>query len=205
MTLLDIRSVKSNHAVSHKAATFAMALFLLSLALLFLASLLVYLLIRLGIFGNMPGGLPAIGSMQLSPWLWASTAVILVSSATIQFAVASVRRERQRDLRVWLWLTMALAVLFTVIQAPALYELYGRHAEAKAATSNGLYGAIMFLIIVHALHVIGGIVALGIVLHGAVNARYDHEHYGPLKHTAMYWHFLDVVWIVLYATLLVTG
>jgi heme/copper-type cytochrome/quinol oxidase subunit 3 len=68
-----------------------------------------------------------------------------------------------------------------------------------------LYGLIFFLILVHALHVVGGLVGLSVTTAHALQGRYDHERYGGVKHAAMYWHFLDAVWLVMYGCLATAG
>ena len=68
-----------------------------------------------------------------------------------------------------------------------------------------MYGLVFFLILVHALHVVGGIVALGIVTFRARRRKYDHENYMGVQFAARYWHFLDVVWIGMFTMFLVMG
>ncbi len=98
-----------------------------------------------------------------------------------------------------------------VIQVPSLLSLLNEHLayqEQLRETMNlGLMpqGMIFFLIIVHAAHLIGGLIPLGIVTHHAFRSRYDHEAYNPVKYVAMYWHFLDVVWLCLFFGLLLIG
>ncbi|HEY1923474.1 MAG TPA: cytochrome c oxidase subunit 3, partial [Tepidisphaeraceae bacterium] len=64
---------------------------------------------------------------------------------------------------------------------------------------------VFFLIMVHALHVLGGIVALVIVTLNARRQKYDHENYMGVRFAARYWHFLDVVWIGMFTMFLVMG
>jgi heme/copper-type cytochrome/quinol oxidase subunit 3 len=60
-------------------------------------------------------------------------------------------------------------------------------------------------VLIHALHVLGGVIYLAIVTQRALAGRYDHEHYTGVKHAAMYWHFLDLVWLMMFGTFLVLG
>ena len=59
--------------------------------------------------------------------------------------------------------------------------------------------------VIHALHLFGGILPLAVVTRNAHLGAYDHEAHAPVKYVTMYWHFLDVVWIAMFAVLLVTG
>ena len=65
--------------------------------------------------------------------------------------------------------------------------------------------ALFMLILLHALHVVGGIIYLIMVQVGAVSGLYDHESHAPVKHAAIYWHFLDIVWILMFFTLKLLG
>ena len=64
---------------------------------------------------------------------------------------------------------------------------------------KNLYGLTFCLVIVHALHVIGGVAGLTFLLFGLARQAYDHERYFPVKFCAMYWHFLDAVWLTMLA------
>jgi heme/copper-type cytochrome/quinol oxidase subunit 3 len=193
----------------HRSAVIAMWLFLLSLGMLFIASMLAYVLVRTGLFGQGQQR-PALGSLHLPGSLWISTALVLLGSVTIHRALVCVRREWQKPFRGWLAATLAIALAFVIVQTPALGSLIIKHSEQLRLAGNegrpmALYGAIFFLIVVHALHVVGGIVSLAWVTYRAGQHRYDHEHYLPVKHAALYWHFLDIVWIAMFSLMLILG
>jgi cytochrome c oxidase subunit III len=136
---------------------------------------------------------------------------------TIHWALRAVRQERMADLRRGLIATAVLAVVFLAVQTPSLIELLGEHqqyrTELREQTDSGQraslalqpYGMVFFLIVVHAAHLIGGIIPLGVVTRNALRNRYDHESYNPVRYTAMYWHFLDAVWLTLFAMFLLVG
>lgn len=67
-----------------------------------------------------------------------------------------------------------------------------------------LEGLVFVLILAHCLHFVGGMVALSIVTWRGLKGRYDHEYHGGLRLCAVYWRFLDVVWLVLFASFLFT-
>ena len=121
----------------------------------------------------------------------------------MHFALQNVRRERQGKFRNQLILTLVLSGLFLLVQTPSLAGLLVEHFRTD--TSHKLLGFIAFLIVLHALHVVGGIIPLAVVTRNAHLHKYDHECHGPVKYVAMYWHFLDVVWIVMFGVLLLTG
>lgn len=191
-----------------RASSIGMWLFLAALGMLFFSSILLYVLMRLHFFGSAGDE-----TIHLPPAIWGSTAVLILASAAIQRAVANVRIERLANCEKYLYLTTALAILFLAIQFPCLWKILQIHRdfEQKLIASQPpgtkvhipLYGLVFVLILLHAMHIIGGVVALGIVTVRAHRRAYDHENYGGVQFTARYWHFLDVVWLVMFTTFLV--
>ena len=200
------------HRVPPKAGVFGMWLFLAALGMLFAASMLGYVLIRVQqtreLFNpvtkiTLPPSAPPLGTLHLPFGLWFSTLVILASSVTMHLALQNVRRERQPKFRNWLVATLVLSGLFLLVQTPSLAALLLEHNRAD--TTHTLLGFVFFLVIIHALHLVGGILPLAVVTRNAHLGHYDHESHGSVKYVTMYWHFLDAVWIVMFAVLLLTG
>lgn len=179
--------------------TVGMFLFLSSLTMLFAAAMVGYAIIRLA--GRRS---PQAGTLHLPPILWLSTLLVICVSFTMGRTVAAVRRERAGAFRFWLNASLGLAVGFLVVQTPAMIGLLMAHAEYRRA-GLFLYGLIFVLVLLHALHVLGGMIALVRVRWQAGRGVYDHEHYQPVRHTAMYWHFLDIIWILMFMTFFVTA
>jgi cytochrome c oxidase subunit 3 len=178
---------------------FGMRLFLVSLSVLFIAGVVGYLIIR----GQGQISEPA-EPIALPSGLWVSTAVLLVSGWTIHRANRQARSNETGSLKLYLGATFVLSVLFVGIQAPSLVALLGIHRAALAEHSFNLYGISFALIGIHAAHVLGGMLPLGRlfarVWRGGVG-----RHLQPSIHLcAIYWHFLDVVWVALFALLLFT-
>lgn len=190
---------KTQH-VPAAARTIGMWLFLAALTMLFAATMLGYVIVRTR---SQHG--PPLHTLTLPRELWLSTFFILLSSVSIQAALSAVRRERQNPLRRHLAVTCVFAALFLIFQTPAMVTLITQHRRLAAATNVQMYGLVFFLVLIHALHVVGGVVALAITTWNAKQGKYDHEHYGGVRYTAMYWHFLDVVWMVMFGIMLIAG
>ena len=197
--------------VPHFTGTLAMIWFLSGLSMLFGAGMLGYIMIRLNRTEDV-----AIGSLHLPRTLWLSTGLVLLASITIQLAVSAIRRERQDRLRAWLIVTLLIGIAFCVVQAPALTTLIQQHlsqmaafdaagGRAAGARTNPLFGLIFMFILIHAAHVVGGILQLVAVTRGAFLGKYDHEYYNPVKHAALYWHFLDVIWLIMFGLIYGAG
>ncbi len=176
-----------------------MWLFIAALGMLFASSMLGYLVIR---FTSSQA--PHAGTLHLPAILWLSTATILAASLTIHRALAAVRVEQQSIFRRNLIYTLSLAVAFICIQTPALIALLRAHAQRQPAGPS-LYGLLFFLILLHAAHVVGGVVMLGLIAVGAFRGRFDHEDYQAVRNTALYWHFLDIVWLAMFISMWMIG
>jgi heme/copper-type cytochrome/quinol oxidase subunit 3 len=183
---------KPLYPVPHRAGTLGMILFLVALGVLFASSMLGYFAIRI---------VRDTARMHLPGLLWLSTVVIIISSVTMSRALSAVRKERLNALRSNLHYTLALAVTFIAIQTPAMIRLLRVHRE----TPQTLYGLLFFLVLLHAAHVLGGVIALIRVNQGAHRGAYDHEHHAPVRNVTWYWHFLDAVWLVMFFSMLVVG
>ena len=187
--------------MQRSVGTVGLWLFLAALAMLFGSSMFGYVYIRL--VG--PQSLSeSHGSIHVPSLLWLSTALVLGVSYALHRAVGSLRMERHAPLRLWLRVALGLAVGFIAVQTPAMIMLLHEHAVFKLQGLH-VYGLIFFLVLLHALHVVGGVIALLRVMFHESRGTYDHEHFLPVHHAAMYWHFLDVVWLVMFGTFLLVG
>ncbi len=168
-------------------ARLGMALFLAALAMLFLAALVGYVLVRLRADDAIPVRLPAV--------FWWSTATLVASGLALVAAVRAAARERGRRLRLALLASAALAAAFVALQVPGMAQLLEEHRAASGdrPSHQGLVLSIVFL---HAMHVLGGLVPLGVVVARGLAGRYDHERHLPIRLLATYWHFLEAVWLV---------
>jgi heme/copper-type cytochrome/quinol oxidase subunit 3 len=182
------------------AGTVGMLLFLASLSMLFTASLVGFIFIRYR--GERS---PAAGAIHLPGALWLSTFLVLGVSVALSLATRQIRAGKHRSYRKSLTAALALAAGFLTVQAPAMINLLVAHRtlRSQTAASHQLYGLIFFLVLLHALHVLGGMFSLVRVTIRALRGAYEREGGGhdPIRHTALYWHFLDVVWLIMFAVL----
>jgi len=192
----------SDHRSRFLAGVFGVRLFIVSLTMLFGASLLAFVIIRVQLHEKRlwPENLP-----DLPPLLWLSTAVLLVSSVTMQWALVSVRRDELDSLRIGLALTTVLGAAFLLVQARCWLIWMEPISQQWLDSDEYRFALTSFYILtgLHALHVIGGLVPLAIVTRNAFAGMYSAEHHSGVRYTAMYWHFLGAVWIVLYAAMLI--
>ncbi len=174
-----------------------MKILVLALAMLFAASILGYLAIRLRATVWPPPGVP-----RLPGALWISTLIIAISSFTMQAAVRAARGDHQRALRLGMLLTTLLGAAFLISQSLNWFSLVAANLTAR----TNLYGFTFYMLTgLHAAHVVGGLVPLGVVTTRAWRGRYSARFHPGVEYCAIYWHFLAVVWLVLFAILVLVA
>ncbi|TAM48312.1 MAG: heme-copper oxidase subunit III [Acidobacteria bacterium] len=197
MTAGDGRNGGRDEPAPIETGRLGMRLLVAALSMLFAASLVAYGLIRSRAAVWPPAGMP-----HLPATLWVSTVLILASSVTMQAAVRAVRAGRERALRAGMLLTTLLGVLFLVSQTLNWFALVAAHLTAKA----NLYGFTFYILTgLHAAHVVGGLIPLAVVTARAFRGRYSAEFHPGVEYCAIYWHFLDVVWVVMFAVLMLSS
>lgn len=137
---------------------------------------------------------PPLGTPKINPWLipLANTAVLLISGATVTFAHKSIKKNARSAFQESLELTVVMAFFFTMVQA---YE----YISMDLTILDGLYASLFFMLTgFHGLHVIIGTIYLYVCVE-----RAKLDHFSPKNHlgfelAAWYWHFVDIIWILLY-------
>jgi heme/copper-type cytochrome/quinol oxidase subunit 3 len=123
------------------------------------------------------------------------TVVLLASSLPVVWAEAGVRRGRLRQLRLGLFLSFLLGAVFIVNQGLEYRELtFGVRDNAYGSLFYGITG-------LHGLHVVVGLLMSLVVQIKAWMGRITPERHVTLQVFAMYWHFVDVVWIFVFSSL----
>jgi heme/copper-type cytochrome/quinol oxidase subunit 3 len=177
-----------------------MLLFLASLTMFFGASIVAYLAIRL----DSPLAPPP-GHLVLPSGLWVSTFLLLLTGWSIHVADRRARHRAGDSLRRWLGLSLGCGVAFVAVQVPCLLELLRVHRVALAHQGGAIYGLTFSLVVMHALHVLGGIAPLAALTFGAWGRGAAVVSRRRMRGCALYWHFLEVVWIALFGVLQITA
>jgi cytochrome c oxidase subunit 3 len=168
------------------------------------------LLIVMMTFGGLIGAYVVLATNKAAEWqpfalplqVWISTAIIVVSSFAYHFAKISTDRDEQMQARKWLIVTTVLGAAFISSQLLAWLALVNR---GLYMSGNPYAGFFYLFTAVHALHVIGGIIALGVVLLRGWYVTKDPDEYRYRKNltraVGWYWHFMGVLWIFLFILL----
>jgi len=178
---------------SKLAGMLGMSIFIIAVSMLFAASVVAYLVVRLRH--------PEWQNPPLPYWLFVSTFLIIGSSMTMQLSLHSIRTVRESVARTGLTATLVLALLYLCSQTMAWLTLV---RSGVFAQSNLYAFSFYMLTVLHAVHVLGGVVPMSTVTIAAYRGRYTEETHLPIKYMAMYWHCLTVIWIILFGVLWAT-
>jgi heme/copper-type cytochrome/quinol oxidase subunit 3 len=166
---------------------------LASLGMLFASMLVGYFTVRW-----MAGEWPPPGTPELPAGLWAGTAALILGSVTVQSALSAARAGNQARLAARLRWTLVFGILFLAVQTWNWIALIRAHG----GPTDGVYGFLFFVLtMLHAVHVVGGILPLAVTVSRAGTGRYTRESHHGIRSLAIYWHFLGSTWLVLFAVL----
>jgi heme/copper-type cytochrome/quinol oxidase subunit 3 len=170
----------------------AMWLFLGTECLLFGGLISTYLLYK----SRVPAGTgPAPHDIYDIPFTSVSSFVLLMSSLTMVLAVTAIARGDVRNTRVWLLTTALLGAIFISGQ---VYEFTGFLHEGMGFTTNVASSAFFTLTGFHGVHVSLGILMLMSLLLLSFRGRLGPERAETVEIIGLYWHFVDVVWILIF-------
>jgi cytochrome c oxidase subunit III len=128
-----------------------------------------------------------------------ATGLLIFSSVTMQWGVWRIRKGDRTGLNRAVGLTLLLGIIFLAMQAYDYYELI---THEHFGINSGIYGTLFYTLTgFHGAHVFGGVVGLAIILLRGVAGQFSARHHIAVEAVSAYWHFVDVVWIVLFATL----
>lgn len=135
---------------------------------------------------------------DIPPVFWLSTAVIVASSVTMYLALKSFRARVMRRYRLLITLTALLGALFAVLQYSGFNYLYSHGVQVFGAGSNPSASFLGIIIGLHALHVLGGVIALFVIFLRAYSSRVKRYNITSVEIISTYWHFVDILWIYLF-------
>ena len=179
-----------------------MLLFLTSEVMFFAGLFAAYFNVR----ANAPGGIwPPLNPetnaqyhLEILPFVGPATVLLILSSFTAQFAVWGIRRGDRTAFLRNLTVTVLLGIIFLVMQGIDYALLYSEGITLDAGTFGTTYFTLTGF---HGAHVFGGVIMLGVVLYRGLAGQFSARHHDAVEAASLYWHFVDVVWIVLFSVL----
>lgn len=143
--------------------------------------------------GELGGHFEAMGAWGIPA---INTLILLTSGATVTWAHWGLKEDDQKKLVLGLAATIALGVLFVVLQA---YEYHHAYAELNLTLKSGAYGSTFYMLTgFHGFHVTMGSVMLMAILARAMKGHFSLHNHFAFEAVAWYWHFVDVVWLGLF-------
>ncbi len=125
-----------------------------------------------------------------------NTIILLSSGVTLTIAHHALKAGHRGALKLWLFATIVLGFTFVGLQA---YEYMHAYSEMNLKLSTGVYGSTFFMLTgFHGLHVTVGATMLTVMLFRVLRGHFDAEHHFAFEASAWYWHFVDVVWLLLF-------
>jgi heme/copper-type cytochrome/quinol oxidase subunit 3 len=170
-----------------------MWVFLGSEIMFFTALIGAYLILRAG----NPGAWPAEGPKEILniPVTAFNTFLLICSSVSMVKAFAAIAAGDQRRLRLWLVVTVIMGASFVGVQAYEYSELVGH----GFVPSGGLFPSTFYTMTgFHGFHVSVGVICMSFVTWKAFRGKYTAQDYRGVEVIGLYWHFVDLVWIILF-------
>ncbi len=185
---------ETNYGMSNNKM--AMWLFLSSDCLLFGALISSFLLYRTNISDGTPYSEPA--DVFDIPFTSLSSFILLMSSLTMVLSLSAVNRGDERNGRIWMLTTSFLGLVFLGGQ---IYEFTVFSAEGLNYSTNTWTSAFFTLTGFHGVHVAVGILLLLGTVFGTRNSGLGKEKSETVELVGLYWHFVDIVWVIIFTVI----
>jgi heme/copper-type cytochrome/quinol oxidase subunit 3 len=136
----------------------------------------------------------------------ANTFVLICSSVTMVLALAALQDGNVRKCSLFLLATVLIGSTFLGVQVYEYYQLMEGHHYPPGISATGhfrpsvsLFASCFFTMTgFHGAHVFGGVVMMTCIFIQSLRGAYSRNHYSPVELVGLYWHFVDLVWIILF-------
>ena len=127
-----------------------------------------------------------------------NTIILLASGVTVTLAHWALKENKRRALSGWLLATVILGFVFVVMQVDEYAHAY---QDLNLTLASGIYGSTFFMLTgFHGLHVTLGAIMLAVIWARTLKGHFSEERHFAFEAVAWYWHFVDVVWLLLFVT-----
>ena len=137
-------------------------------------------------------------NFELPSAFYFSTIAILGCSVTFHLAKKAIQKDEQTKTTYFLLATLALAIGFVILQFVGFGQIvadgYYFTGSASSITTTFLY----IVVVVHLLHLLAGIISLLVIIYNHFKQKYNSTQTLGIELGAMYWHFLDFLWLYLF-------
>ena len=127
-----------------------------------------------------------------------STVAMLVSSFTFYLALQATKKNNRSMATTFLLLTLALGIAFIVLQFKGFGQVIENGYFFTGSESNVTTSFLYIAVLVHIAHLLGGIISLLVVIYNHYKQKYNSAQTLGIELSAMYWHFMDFIWVYLF-------
>ncbi len=128
-----------------------------------------------------------------------ATIILVISSFTMQWGTGRIRAGDRTGLNRAIAITLVLGVIFLGMQA---YDYYLLITHDDFGIDSGVYGTLFYTLTgFHGAHVLGGVIGLAVILSRGLAGQFSQKHHVAVEAVHYYWHFVDVVWILLFVVI----
>ena len=127
-----------------------------------------------------------------------SLAAIILCSFTFHFAKKAIQKDDRKTTSILLLVTLGLGLFFVYSQFHGFQELSINKLFPVGPSSKITISFLYVIVFVHLLHLAGGIISLLIIIYNHFKQKYNSSQFLGIELGAMYWHFLDFLWIYLF-------
>jgi cytochrome c oxidase subunit III len=136
--------------------------------------------------------------LDILPLVGPATVLLILSSFTCQMAVWAIRRGDRTGFLRNIAVTFVIGITFLIMQGTD-YVMLGSEGLTLSA---GTFGTTYFTLTgFHGAHVFGGVIMLGVLVYRGLAGQFSARHHDAVEAVSLYWHFVDVVWILLFSLL----
>ncbi|HET9634490.1 MAG TPA: cytochrome c oxidase subunit I [Gemmatimonadaceae bacterium] len=127
-----------------------------------------------------------------------NTLILIASSVAVLLGTREIRRDNDKSLSKWFGVAIALGVIFLSLQVV-------EYTREKISITHDAYGSLFYTITgFHGAHVLVGLVMLVVVLIRSLRGHFSRARHEAVSNVALYWHFVDVVWLAVFTSLYLT-
>jgi cytochrome c oxidase subunit 3 len=135
---------------------------------------------------------------QLPNAFYVSTAVIIGCSITFHLAKKAINKDNQSATTAFLLTTLALGITFVILQFVGFSQIVANGYYFTGTESSITTTFLYIVTVVHLAHLFGGLIALLIIIFKQLKGKYNSVQTLGIELGAMYWHFLDLLWVYLF-------
>ncbi|MDI9341793.1 MAG: cytochrome c oxidase subunit 3 [Sediminibacterium sp.] len=135
---------------------------------------------------------------QLPPIAMISTAIIITSSITMFIAQRAIKNDNYQLTTIGIGLTFLLGLGFFYTQLEAWKQLTAQGIYFFGKYSNASGSFLYLIALVHLAHMMGGLISLLVTFVKSLRRKYSSTEHLGIELAAIYWHFLDILWVYLF-------